>query len=83
MAALRLSAGAGGAVMSTQLYALIRKTSEHAHQQPRDENGKAMHFEVTVDDGRDAYRVHADFNRYRLSDVNFFVKAGDAFVRLS
>lgn len=70
-----------------QLFATIKTSSKYAYQQPRDTSQRlspAIPFEVVVGSGspRD-YIVSGNGNQYRISDLRFWVKAGDHFIRLS
>lgn len=73
--------------MSAQLFAVIKKSSKYAHQQPRDAKGKAVPFEVEFADSSDVdvwtHVVFGADNRYRIADLSFFAKVGEQFVRLS
>jgi hypothetical protein len=65
----------------TQLYALIKKSSQYYSQQ----HTNGQHFPVSfIRDGRTGLHiVNGNNNRYRLADVNFFVQIEDRFVKIS
>jgi len=61
----------------TQLYATLKRSSEHAHQQP----GKEP-FPVQIKHQYDSYCVVGNDNVYRLSDLKFWIKVRDKLVPL-
>jgi hypothetical protein len=63
---------------ATPLYAKIKRSSEYFHQH----DGKVP-FAVTVVDDFGPHIVLGNSNRYRISDLRFYVKVGDRFVALS
>jgi hypothetical protein len=63
---------------STELYAKIKRSSEYHHQH----DGKVP-FAVTFSDSLGLHVVLGNSNRYRISDLRFYVKVGDKFVAIS
>jgi len=66
--------------MSTDIYAVIKRSSKYRNQQPR-ERGADVPFAVRfVDDV--SYPVRGNDNNYRLDDLRFFARVADRFVQI-
>lgn len=76
--AAELSAHDGQA--PTQLYALIKKSSEYYHHQHT--NGKHFPISLLQDGLTGLHIVRGNQNRYRLTDVNLFVLIAGRFVKI-
>jgi hypothetical protein len=62
------------------LFAVIRRTSKYAHQGRED--GRAVAMRVTLlEDSEYPFRLE-NGNRYRREDLTFYVKGGEALVKL-
>jgi hypothetical protein len=69
------------------LYAIIKKSSKYRYQQPKAKSGEGtggvMPFPVAFANFQLDYCVSGNSNDYRVEDLNFFVKCGKSWVRLS
>ncbi|WOO40394.1 hypothetical protein [Rubellicoccus peritrichatus] len=59
-----------------ELYAKIKKSSKYYKYQGC-VDGKPFFFRITKIEPREEYSCLGDGNRYRKSDLNFFVKLGE------
>lgn len=64
---------------STELYAKIKRSSEYHHQH----DGKSPFAVYFVDDDFSQHVVRGNSNRYRISDLRFYVRVGGQFLALS
>lgn len=71
--------------MKTQLYAMIKKDSDHYAQQAYhvDKKGKPEPFEITVPhDNKELKALGGVGGNYDLDELNIFVKINHIYVRL-
>lgn len=67
--------------MAITLFAVIKRSSSYAHQQPRDDRRKPIPFEVEFS-GYGEHIVRGNSNQYRLADLDFFAKYHEQMIKL-